>query len=136
MHYWGEWPDELFRDVENAAYEIGEFCRRWGKIQVTQTKEKYGTARVYCHFGCRDLHSIFYPGYVAVWNPKWLFQLVGETVGYRIMTFPFLRWAHPAVYRWQKFIYRLAYRRAVAKYPRVREEILAGADFDELLVGL
>jgi hypothetical protein len=133
MHYWGEWPDDLFAQVEQAALEIGEFCRRWGRIQVTQTKEKCGTARVYCHFGCRDLHSFFYPGYVWVGGPAWLFKLLGKALGYSIMTFPLFRPLSGLVLRWQRVVYRNAYRRALRRYPQIRNEILHGADFKEFL---
>lgn len=37
---------------------------------------------------------------------------------------------------WQRFIYRLAYRIAIRKWPHLRQEILNGADWDETLKGL
>lgn len=42
MHSWGSWPDELFSQVGEAADFIGQYCRKYGRISVTQTKEKYG----------------------------------------------------------------------------------------------
>lgn len=136
MHSWGNWPDEMFSKVGDAAYEIGTFCRRWGRLAVTDSKEKYGTVRVYLMFGCRDLHGFFYPGYVYIGYPRWLFKLVGKNVGWHIMTFPFFRPVQSLVFHWQKFIYRLAYKRALKKFPEIKEEILCCADFDEFLEGL
>lgn len=37
---------------------------------------------------------------------------------------------------WQRFIYRLAYRLAIKKWPHLRKNVLAGADWDEYLEGL
>jgi hypothetical protein len=134
-HFWGDgWP--YFGDVGDAAYEVGKFCRRWGRISVTQTKEKYGTARVYCRFGCEDLHGLFYPGYCFVQLPRWLSKLVGKKVAYWIMTFPILQPFGNIICRYQHKVYRRAYKLAIRKFPHIREEILDCADFGEYLVGL
>lgn len=123
-HMWGAWPDELFAEVGQAADEIGNFCRRWGRIQVSCSKEKYGTARVYCHFGLYQLNSIFYPGYHYIQKPK------------RLMMINIPGWISTVIFPWQRFIYRLAYKRALKKYPMIRSEILCVADYDEFLKGL
>jgi len=52
------------------------------------------------------------------------------------MTFPFFKPFHRIIDVWQRFIYRLAYKRALKKYPFIREEILCAADFSELLEDL
>lgn len=140
MHSWGS-DFKYFADVENAAYEIGKFCKQWGKIQVRQTKEKFGTARIYCSFGCKNLHSFFYPGYVWMGYPRWLYKLLEKLfpnlrIHYRIMGFPLFVWTYPVLIPWQKFIYRLAYKRALKKYPHIRHEILAVADYWELVDNL
>lgn len=132
MHYWGD-KFKYFADVGIAADEIGAFCVKYGRISVTQTKEKYGTARVYCSFGWTCLHSLLFPRYICKHPkfPKWLWKLDIYYIG------PILRFlfAKP-IYSYQKFIYRLAYKKAIKKYPHIREEILNGADWDELLKGL
>lgn len=133
MHSWGD-GFQYFREVGQAADEIGAFCRKWGRISVTCTKEKWGTARVYCSFHYTSLHNLLYPGYVykrPFW-PDWLWaadiHYFSEVLSWRIFSIP-LAW-------YQTRVYRLAYKRALKKYPMIREEILSGADFHELLEGL
>lgn len=126
-HEWGEWPDKLFRDVENAAQEIGDYCRKWGRIQVTSTKEKYGSARVYCHFGLHQIHSISHPGYVYNQYPKWLWTL-DCNYGSKLLI-PI----QGIVVKWQTYIYNKAYQKALKKYPHIRQEILSCADYREYI---
>lgn len=126
MHSWGDgFP--YFEEVNQAAYEIGEFCKRWGRIQVTQTKEKFGTARVYCHFGVYGLHDLTHPGYAYSRYPKWLWNLDCRILS-KLLS-PLNRILIP----YQEWIYRLAYRRALKKYPFIQEEILGGASYGKLL---
>lgn len=129
MHYWGEWPDESFKQVDDAAYEIGQFCRRWGRIGVRQTKEKYGTARVYCSFGWHQMFSITHPGYVYSRYPQWLWSFDCMHIS---AFFSRIR-LNKLLVPYQLFVYRLAYSKALKKYPMIREEILSGADYQEEL---
>ena len=39
------------------ASEIAVFCRRWGRIAVSDSKSKFGTVRVYCSFGWCMVHD-------------------------------------------------------------------------------
>lgn len=56
---WGEKKDfdgkpigkNFFKKIDDIAHEIGEKLRKRG-IEVSDTKEKFGTVRVYC--GLRD----------------------------------------------------------------------------------
>ena len=124
MHYYGDEDFDAWDDVDNAAAYIGQFCRSWGRIQVRQYKEKFGTVRVYCSLYCQCLHDLIFPGYCHVRSP------------YVLWTFPILRPFHKAVFLYQKFIYRLAYKNAIKKWPAIHEEILCAADFGEYLKGL
>lgn len=103
MHMWGEEGVD-WQGIGDAACYIGGFCQRWGRIPVSDMKEKYGTVRVYLYFGFFD------------WGWK-----------------SYLNWL---VVPYQHRIYRLAYKKAIAKWPHLREEILCGADWQELLGGL
>lgn len=125
MHVWGE--DFDFCKVAEIAYEIGDFCKKWGRIQVMDMKEKYGTVRVYTRFGMDSLHCLVYPGYV--YN-QW-----GKIMTWLDSTLlhPIFSLMRPLVFKYQVFIYRLAYKRALAKHPSFREEILDSADFEEYL---
>jgi len=128
-HFWGdEFP--YFAEVDQAAYEIGQFCRKWGRIGVRQTKEKYGTARVYCSFGWYQLFSITHPGYAYSRYPKWLWVLDCRYISKLIAPL------NKIVAPYHVFIYRLAYKRAIKKFPLIREEIISGADWKELLEDL
>ena len=129
MHYYGDgFP--YFSDVEQAASEIGAFLAKWGRIAVRQTKEKYGTARVYCGFGWYGLQAITHPRYIYNRYPKWLFHLDLFYISRIIL--PFNRVVVP----FHQYIYRLAYKRVIKKMPHIRDEIVAGADHQELLKGL
>lgn len=129
MHTWGDNVD--WDGINDAAELIGTGLRKWGRIQVTQYKEKYGTVRVYCYFGIGTWQGLFKPGFVYNRWPRWIWKLEFNPIvaGLRaIFTWCF--------YPWQKFIYRWYYRRAVRRWPHLREEILCCADVDELLKDL
>lgn len=129
MHKWGKWDDKYFDQVANAANEIGTFIARWARIGVSQTKEKFGTVRVYCHFGYSCIHGIIWPrhNWIHQWWPYrfdlWLSQLLLPII-------------NKLIFPYQKLIYRLAYKRAIQEYPHLREEILCCADFGEFLEGV
>jgi hypothetical protein len=137
MHYYGDEDFDMFDDVAYAADYIGDFCAKWGRIQVRQTKEKYGTVRVYCSITCNSLHELLKPGWLhmgwtGISKPEWLRRLV-----YRVLVYPlFPKWLRPAIYAYQCAIYRKAYERALKKYPKIKAEILACPDWPELLEGL
>lgn len=131
MHSWGD-GFEYFGEVGKAANEIGKFCRRYGRIMVTTTKEKYGTSRVYCMFGLHSLHTLTHPGYVYSQYPQWLWTL---DIWYLSKFFRFKPINYVTI-RWQIFIYRLAYKKAIKKYPFIRKEILNGSDYPEILKDL
>lgn len=124
-HSWNSnWP--YFADVEEAAHFIGQYCRKWGRISVTQTKEKFGTARVYTHFGISGLHDLLYPGYHYYQLPKWTY-ILDALAGKCIRPFDSI------IASYQQFIYRRAYTKAIEKYPHITTEILGGADWHEYL---
>lgn len=121
MHYYGDEDFNRWRELGEAAEYIGLFCRKWGRIQVHQYKEKYGTVRVYCNLVCESLHDLIFPGYYQVRSP------------YRLWVFPLLRPFRFIILKWQIFIYRLSYSRAVKKWPEIKDEIICCADFKEFL---
>ncbi len=111
------------------ANEIGCYLVKYGRIPVTQTKEKYGTIRVYCSFGVYNLHSLIWPRYVYKHRryPKWLWNL---DVMYISKLFSLVQ---VPIYKYQKFIYKRAYKLALAKHPEAKRALLSGADYGELL---
>jgi hypothetical protein len=138
MHNWGG-NFKYFADVGSAADEIGEFCKKWARINVLQTKEKYGTARVYCSFtGFPNIHNIIWPSYYYIqWRAFSWFGKVMEFVDTKIVdNIIYYSGINYIFVPYQKFIYRLAYKRAMKKYPHIKAEIKHGANWDELLKGL
>lgn len=129
MHSWGNWDDKYFEQVSNAADEIGAFIARWGRMGVMQTKEKFGTVRVYCTFGMDCIHGLVWPyhHWIHKWWPYKLDLLMSSLLS-RILNIILIPY--------QRFIYRLAYKRAVKKYPHLWKEILIMADYGELLDGI
>lgn len=129
MHQWGDEGVD-WNGIESAAEYIATFCRRWAFLGG-QYKEKYGTVRFYASFGCLSLHNIIYPGYYYNQFPKWLWNLDCDYIG------PCLRFLFEKLFiRWQKFIYNMAYQRALKKWQHLRAEILCGADWIELIKGV
>lgn len=129
MHSWGSWPDQMFDQVDNAASDIGEYCVKHGRIAVMQTKEKFGTVRVYCHFGWDSIYGIFYPRHCWV-KPWWPYRL---DLAICKLLMPLL---NKIVVPHQMRVYRRAYKNALKKYPQIHDEILCCADYGELLEGL
>jgi hypothetical protein len=130
MHVWGE-KNVDWQGIGDAADYIGEFLKRWGRVSVRQTKEKWGRSCVYCDLGWSCLLGITHPGYVHYRPyPEWLkrldiFCLSKLIRKLNVVVVPFHAW-----------LYRLAYKRAIKKWPHLRAEIVGGAGFQELLEGL
>lgn len=127
MHFWGN-EFKYFSEVEEAAQFIGQYCRKYGRINVTQTKEKFGTARVYCDFGLYNLFSITHPGhhYNHIY-PNWLIKL-----DYCVFS-KIIKLFNPLFVHYQFYIYRKAYEAAFKKWPLIKEEIISGADYSVLV---
>lgn len=131
MRRWGD-KDVDWNGINDAAVYICDFCAFWGRFGG-QAKEKFGTVRFYASFGCYSLISITHPGYHftrGIWQPYVKFD---NAFGEYIVRFSglqlLLNW-------WQPKVYRLAYKKALQKWPHLREEILCCADYNELLEGL
>ena len=148
MHHWGD-GFKHFADVSGAARDIAMFCKRWGRIGVRDYKEKYGTARVYCGFGYTQLHSLIWPGHIYSRYPFGV-----SKYGWKLNATRFGKWLGNKIWRldcnfsrfffqnkiigglickYQIWIYKKAYERALKKYPYIVKEILYGADYPELL---
>lgn len=115
--------------LDKIAYDIGNFCVRYGRIPVTQVKEKYGTVRVYCGFGCTSLHSLLFPNYVYKHKrfPDWLWRLDCNHGS------KFWELFSRLIFPYQKFIYKLAYMRAIWKHPDHFDAITSCMDYPEYI---
>lgn len=130
-HYYGE--DFPFSEIDDIAWQIGTFCSKWGRIQIRQTKEKFGSVRVYCSMGLTSIYQLIYPcqiylKYPALFIRDWDYCLTNSVLRFF--------WFHHLFFKYQCFIYRIAYKRAIRKYPHLKSEILQNADYAELLIGL
>jgi len=125
VHHWGD-LDNQGRDIcdriEEVAQYIGEWLRKYGRINVMQYKEKFGTIRVYCCLGWEGLYSMTHPGcfYIPRGIPRctWISYI-------NFLVVPI-----------QKVLYRHRYKQAIKRWPDLKEEILCCADYKELLEGL
>ena len=102
--------------------------RFWGRIGVN-SKEKFGTARIYVSFWDGSLHGLFYPGYMRSKFPQWLWSLDIMYIS------RFLRWTRfPKIVGWyQSKIYGMAYRKGIRKFPKVKIELVVDADYPEFI---
>ncbi len=126
MHKWGE--DGVDWDgIDSAASYIGTNLIRFGRVRVSDMKEKYGTVRVYCSFGWYQLHCITHPNYAYNQYPKWLWNI---DCNYLSKVIPLMNWF---IVPYQKLLYSYFYNRAIRKWPHLKQEILDSADWSELL---
>ena len=113
-----------------AAWFIHQYLVKYGRISVRQSKEKFGTVRVYCSLGYWGFYNLLNPSHIYVRWPKWLYALdlkYGR---------PIMQVLNKLIVPYHKFIYRRAYKKAIELYPNIRKNILCTADFPDLLVGL
>jgi hypothetical protein len=129
MHNWGD-EDFDWEGLDKAIRFIDTNLVRWGRVNVRQSKEKFGTARIYCSLGWYQFHSITHPRCAFNRYPKWLWEL-DCVYGSKIVKFLF-GW----VVHYHAWLYKFVYKMAVKKYPHLKEEILCRADYYGLLKGL
>ena len=116
----------LCEKADECATFIGEYCLRYGRVNVTQYKEKFETVRVYISPSC-DVHSLLFPGYTYLRGPRWT---------YRFTMWELPRWVTRPLWAWQRFVYRRAYKLALKRWPELTYQMLAFADYPEFLKGL
>jgi hypothetical protein len=90
------------------------------------------SVRFYAMFGVRNMHSLTHPGWANyAWYPKWLIRF-DTTVMPHVFKWTGMRRAFSV---WQPFVYSLAYKRALRRWPHLQAEILCDADWPELIRG-
>lgn len=131
MHTWGD-KDVDWDGINKACRFIGLNLLKWGRVEVRDYKEKYGTIRVYCSLGWWSLHSITHPGHVYIrYKNEWLKKFCYSKINRFIF-----KYLNKLVIPYHKWLYRFLYKRACEKWPHLTEEIMCMADFHELLDGL
>lgn len=116
--------------ADEAAYMIRDYLIKYGRVNVRDAKEKFGSVRVYCSLGFWSVYSIFYPGYYFVRWPSWLYK-IDLVVGARLV-----RILNFLIVPYHKWLYRRAYAKAIERFPYIRYNILYCADYPDLLRGL
>jgi hypothetical protein len=117
---------EDYKSLNKAMNDLDFYCRRIGRVGGT-LKEKYGSIRFYVDFGPLSLHNLIYPGYhYRQFGPK-LYR-----IDERLETVFKYTGLNTLFVLWQKFWYKAGYRIALRRYPHIRLEIAASADYPEL----
>ena len=130
MHYWGD-PSVDWEGIDAAGSYIGRNLKRYGRISVFQIKEKFGEVVVACSLGVTSLIQLTHPGYCYYAPyPKWLMLLDIYVIS------PMLAPFNVIVMPYHKWLYRYTYKRAIRKWPHLKDEIIGGADWQDLLHGL
>lgn len=126
MHYWGD-KNVDWEGITEAAYYIGFNLRRYGRITVTDMKEKYGTVRVYCYFGWSSIYDMYYNhGYYN--NKSKFLNWFDDVVFYKVSNL-----LNKVLIPYQKIVYKYYYGQALKKWPHLKGEILYDCDHPELL---
>ena len=124
------WSDDSFdwKQLDESIEMVDSFMRFWGRIGVN-SKEKFGTARIYVTFWDGTLHGMVYPGYHFSQFPQWLWSFDLKYIG------PFLRWTRlqKLIFWYQRKIYSKAYSRAIKAFPKIKIELVVAADREELI---
>jgi hypothetical protein len=121
MHQWGD-EDFDWNGLNDAIFYMHKRMKTYARIGV-HSKEKYGRAVLNCYF-VDTPHSLIWPGYVYNQYPyKWMWNLDVD-YGYKLLYYTGIWYI---VSKWQKFIFVDTYRRAVKKWPHLKDEILCDA---------
>lgn len=129
-HYWGD-KDFDWKGLDWCVNYLHTNLIKWGRVNVQQTKEKFGTLCCYLSLGWNQFHSITHPGHCYSRYPKWLWSL-DVYYGSKIVPFLFNWFIIP----YHKWLYRKLYKDCVKKHPHLKEEIICMADYPELLKNL
>lgn len=121
-HIWG---DKTFdwHGLNEAIHYIDDFCTKYGFIQVT-SKEKWGQADIYVYWWDGTIWSLFYTSRWWKMSKKWPGWL--RSVDFKLGDLLTLIGVRRLVHAYQQFIYKLAYDRALNRWPHLKEEIVGG----------
>jgi hypothetical protein len=126
------WEDDDFDFREfNEVVDFVQNYLKTRRVPVRDVKEKYGSLRVYTGFGYENIHSFLYPGYAyCQYRSKVLWELDCKYGSKAMWLVNFI------VIPLHKYWYHQAYKLALKKWPKFRDEILETPDYIELLEGL
>lgn len=127
FHVWGD-EDFDWKSLGEAIDLMHCFMSKWGRIGV-DSKEKYGTARLYINWFDGSLYSMVKPGYYYYRWPNW-FHVIDYNVIRNISNCTGFTYIFR---KYQEKIYSLAYKKAIKRWPSIEEEIVCCADYPELI---
>lgn len=126
-HMWGEEGVD-WQAINDAASWMPYFMRKWGRFTV-HGKEKYGVVRLEFLYMGFNLHKLIFPDYIFRHRlfPEWLWN-IDQCLEYRTPVYKYLFnwWLVP----YQVWIYKLAYKKAVKKWPHIKKEIMSEYDWN------
>ena len=125
MHQYGD-ENVDWKGINDAAEYIGLGLLKWGRLDVRQWKEKFGTVRVYCSFGINSWNQLTHPGDVFYRWPRWTWRFQQSPGWFFVLL-------NKLVVPYQKWLYRHFYAYALLRWPHLAKEILKGCDYHELL---
>lgn len=112
-----------------ALWFVVKNLMRWGRINVSDWKEKYGSLRVYCTFGWYEFHTLVHPGRKYVTWPTWV-----RTIDIKLTEVILERLKLSlVVFAWQKLIYNVVYHLAFRLFPDQALKLYLGMDYPEHL---
>jgi hypothetical protein len=130
MHTWGDKGVD-WQGINDCAEFIGSNLRKWGRVNVWQWKEKYGTVRVHCELGLTSLYQLHHPGWAYIHWPPW-----AERLHYSRAASYICQKCYPVFLTIHKWLYRYLYSGALKKWPHLKNEIMVAADHPKYLKGL
>ena len=129
-HMWGS--DFDFMSLNLACDFFASNLQKYGRIQITGCKEKYGTMRLEWFFWDghyqQFVHSAMYPGWLYIQYPRWMYKVDWFITA--IANKSGLSWCLSA---YQRLVFNIVTVLAVKKWPHLKDEILEELDFDTLL---
>lgn len=130
-HDWSE-VDFDWRGLNEACHFFAKSLKRYGRIQITGCKEKYGTMRLeWFHWNGHYnefLHSIIFPGYLYIKWPAWM-RKIDRFITQIAIGCGLCR----ALSAYQRLIFNIVTLVAVYRWSHLQEEMLDDLDFDALL---
>ena len=105
-----------------------DFWRKYGRIGC-HGKEKYGTFRDHVYFWDGGLHTLIWPGYVAIMNYFLYFKLDW----YVIKPFTYYTGLQHLGFWYQRQIYNYAIQKMCKKYPHLVDELVRDLDQYEMV---
>lgn len=130
MHMWG---DKWFAEHGDDLHSAIDFCitnmSRWGRINMSLSKEKFGCFRDNALFWEGTIQSIIFPD---------MYYAILPTIYHKFelpILAPLLRYMGVVwlVQQYQRFIYNLVIQKVCKKYPEIIHEMVRDLDFPQYI---